>query len=271
MNFAAPLGIRGLDALRIARKRNLGRLSVSGERNTMRMNEGRTTKSDNLSDLSTRLKDVESTYIKDISVGLAQARNSLVGALPAFRSSRMNFGRILRAYKEHYKAARSWTAAMKVIAEAIGCDERTVERIIEDYERASSLPALVIDAMEELKINPAAAKNAPVIEKLVQMPLPATREEAAAAVRVAVQDHAAQKKAFKRAESKLAEAGLEEFTAQLVKLFVRRYHSIAPDRRDPEVRYVLEMVVNTLRAEIRDLRQYGRPALVPKPGAKAAA
>jgi hypothetical protein len=64
------------------------------------MNDRRTGISDNLPDFSTRLLRVESTYIKDISVELAHARGSVVSALPGFRSSRMQFGRILRAYKE---------------------------------------------------------------------------------------------------------------------------------------------------------------------------
>lgn len=221
--------------------------------------------SDNLSDFSTRLKEVENTYIRDSSAALAHARNSVVSALPGFKSSRMNFGRILRAYKEHFKAARGWTAAMKVIAEAIGCDERTIDRIIEDYERASQLSSITLGAMVEQKIDPAAAKNAPVVEKLVQMPRPATREQAAEAVRIAVQEHVAQKKAAKKSGAKSTEHGLEEFTARVVKLFEHRYKSVMPQQRDVELRYVLERVVNTLRADIRELRQYGRPALVPKP------
>ncbi|MFP5209690.1 MAG: hypothetical protein ACLGRW_10415 [Acidobacteriota bacterium] len=228
------------------------------------MNEGRTAKSDNLSDFSTKLKNVESIYIQDISAELAHARNSVAGALPGFRSSRMNFGRILRAYKLHYKAARGWTAAMKVIAEAMGCDERTVERIIDDYERASQLPSVTLEVMAEQKIDPAAAKNAPVVDKLVRMPPPATREEAAEAVRAAIRDHVAQKKAVNNVAAKPAEMGVENFTAHVVKLFEQRYRSMAPAQRDAELRYVLEVVTNTLRAGVTNLRQYSRPALVPK-------
>lgn len=165
------------------------------------MNEGTTAVCDNLSNFSPKLKEIENTYIKEISVDLAHARSAVVGALPAFRSSRLNIGRILRTYKEQFKAARGWTAAVKVIADAVGCDERTADRIIEDYERASSLPALVIEAMEEQKINPAAAKNAPMIAKLAQVPQTVTREEAAEAVRAVVQVHAAQKKAAKKTGS----------------------------------------------------------------------
>lgn len=241
------------------------------ERNTTSMNEGRTAISDNLSDFSSKLKDVENTYIKEISVELAHARNAVVGALPAFRSSRMNIGRILRTYKEHYKAARGWTAAVKVIAEAMGCDERTVDRIIEDYERASQLPSITLEVMAEQRIDPAAARNAAVVEKLAQMPRPATREEAAESVRAVVQDHAARKTAVKKTGPTPGEASVEEFTARVVKLFERRYQSMAPEQRAPEMQYVLEVVTNTLQANVTKLRQYGRPALVPKPAIAEAA
>lgn len=55
----------------------------------------------------------------------------------------MQLGRTLRTYKAYFKAARGWTAAMTVIADAIGHDEKTVERIIGDYERVAPSPTIV--------------------------------------------------------------------------------------------------------------------------------
>ena len=125
------------------------------------MNDNGTEKSDNLSELSRELKRVENTYIQSISVELTRARNAVAGSLPGFKLNRMNFGRVLRAYKEHFKAKRGWTAAMKVIADALHCDERTVDRIIEDYERASKLSTLILDEMEEQKIRPGCNQECP--------------------------------------------------------------------------------------------------------------
>ncbi|HUZ95500.1 MAG TPA: hypothetical protein VMU57_11355 [Edaphobacter sp.] len=65
-------------------------------------------------------------------------------------------------------------------------DERTVFRIIEDYERATQLPPIILEAMLEKQIEPAAAKNIDVVETLLQMPKPATREDAHTAVSVAL-------------------------------------------------------------------------------------
>ncbi len=231
------------------------------------ISSGTVARSDNLSDLSAKLKQVEETYIKIVSAELAQARNSVVGSLPGFKMNRMNFGRILRAYKVHHKAERGWTAALKVIADALQCDERTVYRIIEDYERASQLPEIILAVMAEQKIDPAAAKNAPVIEKLLEMPKPTTRVEAADAVAAVVKDHHARKglRRTRQTASKFVTISLEAFAERIVRQFEERYRSIVPEERDAEVRYVLEKVANTLGVNVTELRQSNRPARVPKP------
>lgn len=227
---------------------------------------------DNLSNLGRDLKRVEETYIKTGSCKLAQARNSVVGALPGFKISRMNFGRLLRTYKEHFKADHGWTEASKVIAGALECDERTIYRIIEDYERASQLPSATLAAMAEQRIDPAAAKNAGVVENLLRMPEPETREEAVTIVAAAHQQHILRKKQqARKVATKPAEMSLEEFAAGIVKQFEDRYQSFSQNQRDVEVQYILELVVSTTGAHIRKLVQYDRPARVSKPALKDAA
>jgi hypothetical protein len=227
---------------------------------------------DNLSNLGRDLKRVEETYIKMVSRELAQARNSVVGALPGFKISRMNFGRLLRAYREHFKADHGWMEASKIIAGALECDERTVYRIIEDYERASQLPSITLAAMAEQSIDPAAAKNAGVVEDLLRMPEPETREEAVTIVATAHQGHILRKKQqARKVATKPAEMSLEEFAAGIVKQFEDRYQLGSQHQRDAEVQYILELVVSMLGSHTRKLGQYDRPALVPKPALKAAA
>jgi hypothetical protein len=65
--------------------------------------------------------------------------------------------------------------------------------------------------------------------------------------------------------------GIEEFAARMVRLFEDRYRFVKPQETDAEVCYILELMVNTLRVPITELRQYSRPALVPKPTMKEAA
>ncbi len=40
-------------------------------------------------------------------------------------------------------------AAAKAIANAIGCDERTIRRTIDDFERVTQVPDAVIKALEQ--------------------------------------------------------------------------------------------------------------------------
>jgi hypothetical protein len=235
------------------------------------MKEIEVVKFDKLSNLSVELQRVEGIYIDSQSVQLTQARNSVVGALGAFKNNRFNFGRVLREYRRHFKTERSWMVAAKVIADAIERDERTVFRIISDYERASQLDPIVLEAMQEQKIDPAAAKNAAIVENLIQMPKPETREDAVTAVSAVVKAQAPEKKERKKAATKPANMGLEEFAAGIVRRFEDRYRSRTPQERDAEIQFVLELVVCKLRANIGELRHYKRPALVPKPASKNAA
>lgn len=93
----------------------------------------------NLSNLSVRLQELEVGWINKDELGLGSARLSLVNALEGFRSSRYRLGQKLSAYKVFFKAKQGWMAAAKTIADAIGCDERTIRRTIDDFERVSGV------------------------------------------------------------------------------------------------------------------------------------
>ncbi len=205
-------------------------------------------------------------------LALKQTRETVIAAIQAFQHSRYALGRALCAYRSYFKAEGSWTQAVKIIAENIGVGERTVYRLMEGYESASRLPQTMLEVLEEQKIDPAAGKNSDLVDNLLEMPAPKTREEAASAVKAASQSHLEKKRAAKKAIAKLSQRdGLDQFAHRILKQFGERYRSVKAERRDEEVRYILELVVNTLRSDIRELRQYGRPALVPKPTMKEAA
>ena len=123
-----------------------------------------------LSNLSSRLKELEAAHLTAETSDLSDVRLSLVNALEDFRRSRFRLGKMLSAYKKIYLASHGWLAAAKVIAIAVGCDERTVRRIVEDYDRVSEVPAVVIDALEKAGIDPAARRNASIVAKRLLMP-----------------------------------------------------------------------------------------------------
>ena len=60
--------------------------------------------------------------------------------------------------------------AATAIADAMGCEERTIRRIIDDFERVSEVPDVVIKALQQAGFDPAARKNAGMIAKILGMP-----------------------------------------------------------------------------------------------------
>jgi hypothetical protein len=236
---------------------------------TMRMTGG-ARKLDKLSNLTRRLETIERNHANAAGGSLVQARSAVVNLVSKYCDSRFHLGRVLRNYKMHFKAQRGWIAAAEAIAEAINRDERTVYRIIEDYERASRLPSIVLKAMEAQKIDPAAPKNAGMIQKLAQMPEPATRKKAELVVAQVRREDAVEKKAVRAAKLHDNE-DIETFAARMLRYFEGRFGTVSPQQRDYELRFVLELIVNSLRADIRELRQFGRPTLVPKPASREVA
>ena len=226
-------------------------------------------KFDILSNLREELRKVEPAHFATGSDDIHQARENLIAAVRSYMNSRYHLGRALRAYRAFFKSERMWVEAAKVIAASIGRSERTLFRMIEDFERASQLPAITIEAMQDQNIDPAAGKHMEKVEELLKMPEPQTREEAATAVTAVVKRQAAQKR--KRVASVRSKADPEVFADGIVKQFEDRYGSLSAEERDAVLRYVLERVVNKLRSQIRELRQYSRPALVPKPVTREAA
>jgi hypothetical protein len=84
--------------------------------------------------------------------------------------------------------------AATAIADAMGCEERTIRRIIDDFERVSEVPDVVIKALQQAGFDPAARKNAGMIAKILGLPdkpadldLDISVTEAALATKVAEQ------------------------------------------------------------------------------------
>ncbi len=224
-------------------------------------------KSDKLSYLADRLKALEQGQVNKGGVELNRARTAVVMIVSAYRETRFNLGRVLHEYKAYFKAERGWTAAAQAVADAISRDERTVYRIIANYERASHAPTILLEAMEAQKIDAAAPKNAALIQKIVEMPAPATPTEAKEIV-ARVSNEIAVMKRERRAARKSVTKDIEEFAGAMVRQFESQFGKMPPRQRDAELRYVLERIVNTLRADIKTLRQFSRPALVPNPASR---
>lgn len=219
---------------------------------------------DILSNLTRELKAIERDHVKANGGAVAQARSAVVSLVSRYRDSRYQLGRVLRNYQIHFKGEGGWVAAAEAIGQAINRDKRTIYRIIDDYQRAEKLPPIMIEAMEAQKLDPAAPKNAGMVKELAQIPAPVTRKKAEEVVAQVRSEHAVQKKAV-RAAKKAGTETTKEFAERVLRYFKERFGTMPPQKRDSELQYVLELIVNTLRSDIRELKQFGRPALVPKP------
>jgi len=161
----------------------------------MKTEEGK--KSDGLSDLGAWLRELECEHVDNEDGTAIAARNELVDMTKHYHHSRYRFGNALANYKAFYAEDGGWVAAAEVIGRAIGRDKRTIFRILEDYERTCNVPSKAIQAMEVLGKDPAAKKNAPIIDTLRTME-PADIELAPeASVETAIHVVAAQKAAKK--------------------------------------------------------------------------
>lgn len=167
---------------------------------------------DNLSNIVARLVEVEAEHVDNNDGGAHAARAAIVDALPRYRTSRFEFGKLLATYKAYYLEEGGWCEAAKVIAGALGCDERTIRRIIEDYERASQVPVEVLRELAARGVEPAAKKNAGMINNLVTMPSATVETDPERAVQTVVEAAAGAKAeekaqaAEKRAAAKMAKA-----------------------------------------------------------------
>lgn len=123
----------------------------------------------NLSNLSVQLQKVEVGFVKVGDTSLGDARLGLVNALESYRNSRYRLGQTLSAYRKFFLLGRGWIAAANIIASTIGCDERTIRRIVDDFDRVAGIPDIVIKALEQAGIDPSARKHAGIIAKVLRM------------------------------------------------------------------------------------------------------
>ncbi|HEV2323974.1 MAG TPA: hypothetical protein VGS10_08480 [Terracidiphilus sp.] len=118
-----------------------------------------------MSNLTRELQTIEREHKKAGGAALAQARSAVVKVISDYRNSRFQLGRVLRNYQIQFKEERGWVVAAKAIAEAINRDERTIYRIIGDFERASNLAPIWVETLHAQKLVPAAPKNAGIVEE----------------------------------------------------------------------------------------------------------
>jgi hypothetical protein len=144
-----------------------------------------------------------------------------------------------------------------LIGEAIGRDEQTIFRIVEDYERAATVQPILLKELERQRIDPAARRNASIVENLAQEPASASPKEAARIVSVVLKADNRRKQAF--VESRKRKTS-EDFIPQIISLFTKRYVGMPPQQAQAEMKRVLVKVAEGLGIDI-----VSPPVSAPKP------
>jgi hypothetical protein len=111
------------------------------------------------SSLTARLQKIESEHLESVDTNIAQKREGVLAALKEYQSSRYLLGKSLAEYKRVFTVDRGWMTAAQAIAKTMGCGERTVRNIIEDYEHAAVLPDSVVKAARSKGIELAERKH----------------------------------------------------------------------------------------------------------------
>ena len=95
-------------------------------------------------------------------------RTLVLGALKRYANSRFHVGEALVLYKQACKVDGIWLRASEAIAKHMSISQRTLFRIVSDYERVSGLSPAVLSAMEAEGFDPAKHKNALLVEQVTE-------------------------------------------------------------------------------------------------------
>jgi hypothetical protein len=118
--------------------------------------------------LSALLREVETEYFDgdgDVE-DMKDLRSRLVAAVGVYRTSRYRLGETLYAYRTALPHG-AWTPVVEAIATASHLTDRTIREILSDYERVRETPAPVVQALQQVGIDPAAKRQEKIVEMAV--------------------------------------------------------------------------------------------------------
>ncbi len=122
-----------------------------------------------LDNLSNRLEEVTSALRGEEAEAERRQRPAVVEVMSQYMSDRYELGKSLAQYRAVFKHEKVWVRVCEAIADAMGKDERTVRRIIADYERAKQASNTVRAAMKAEGFSPLAAKNRDLLARVIEL------------------------------------------------------------------------------------------------------
>lgn len=117
--------------------------------------------------LDALLLDVELDHDLELDTEMddprGHVRRDLIAALTNYKRSRYELGGALYSYRKALPHG-AWTAVVEAIATATKMTDRTIREIISDYERVRETPAPVVQALQQVGIDPSAKRQAKVVQ-----------------------------------------------------------------------------------------------------------
>jgi hypothetical protein len=99
----------------------------------------------------------------EVMTDMRDLRNGLVTATETFTSSRCALGAAMYRYHEVIEHGK-WEEVLRILSWATGAFERTLREILKDYTRVMDKPESVKKDMQRRGLDPAAKRNATIIE-----------------------------------------------------------------------------------------------------------
>ena len=142
----------------------------------------------NFESLDAALQAAELEVLPEITPELARDRQSLVSAFQRMGVARVELGKAIAAYHQHFKAERAWLGVTPVLLKWIGRTSlTTLYNLIGDAERDQSLSGPRRAALNRIGINPATRRYGGIVELLAGGRDAEIPEDADHAVQVALE------------------------------------------------------------------------------------
>jgi hypothetical protein len=188
-------------------------------------------------DLAGQLREVEAEFE---AAGSTEVRSALLQAVCEYRRSHYRLGRALQEYrtKTVFKQDQGWTRVAQLVSKSLGVDVRTIFRWIAEYAQVAELPVATITALENASVDPAARKNADLVDRVAELTSPdSTEDEAEAAVAQAKMEMAANRPR-RLGGSPKPKTRIDQACHYLENL----YAHVDPANREAELKEVVERV-----------------------------
>jgi hypothetical protein len=231
------------------------------------VNEPTTAVTERLSTLSRLLRISEGSAKVRLTEALADARSCVTESVRRYDLGRLAFGQALSAYRQALQDEAVWNSAAKLIGSALNIDSETILQYAEKYEGTA-----YIDRIKRARVKASEGAGTQAIDSSPSL-LPAPSPEVGPAPDFGAVVEQISRKREKRGQPRPGpnEIGSERFAMRILREFDRFKWSPDRERKEEEMKLVLEYLICRLRLFPSRLHWYSSTDRIPRPASKRAA